>query len=105
MAAREKVFNIRFTGGEWDRVQALAERYGLSAASLFRLLLKAEERRASDDSRPDPRPVAVQLAETSRQHTEAEADAAEAKGGRTAKASAKPKAGAYSVRERSSHRC
>lgn len=50
VAAREKVFNIRFTEEEWQLVQHLAARRGLSAASLFRFLIKAEERTAYFES-------------------------------------------------------
>lgn len=44
MTARGKVFNVRLSDDEWERVNRLAGEYGLSAASLFRLLLKQAER-------------------------------------------------------------
>ena len=51
MTARGKVFNVRLSDEEWERVNRLADGYGLSAASLFRMLLKAEERRVAQ---PEP---------------------------------------------------
>jgi hypothetical protein len=47
MATREKVFNIRFTAEEWKRVNKLAGFHGVSAAALFRFMLKQEERRTA----------------------------------------------------------
>jgi hypothetical protein len=43
--AREHVFNIRFSAEEWEKVQLLAAYNGSSAAGLFRLMLRREERR------------------------------------------------------------
>ncbi len=40
---REKTFNIRFSEEEWARLDFLARHYGLSAASLIRMLLKQQE--------------------------------------------------------------
>jgi len=41
---RAKTFNIRFSDDEWARIERLSTHHGLTAAALFRLLLKKEER-------------------------------------------------------------
>lgn len=43
--ARTKQFNMRLNGAETAQIERLANHYGLSTASLFRFLLKAEARR------------------------------------------------------------
>ena len=41
---RSKQFNIRLNKAEWAQISFLAEYYGISAASVIRMLLKQEER-------------------------------------------------------------
>lgn len=38
--AREKIFNVRFSGEEWGRLEALAAHFALNVASLIRMLAK-----------------------------------------------------------------
>lgn len=40
--AREKLFNLRVSAGEWARFEALAAHYGLSVASVVRMLVKRD---------------------------------------------------------------
>jgi antitoxin component of RelBE/YafQ-DinJ toxin-antitoxin module len=48
---RRKSFNIRFSGDELARADALAKYYGLTVAGLIRMLIKREERRIEDAKR------------------------------------------------------
>ena len=41
VVAREKLFNMRMSAEEWERLDALARRYNLKAASVIRMLVKA----------------------------------------------------------------
>jgi hypothetical protein len=38
--AREKLFNMRMSVEEWDRLDSLAKHYGLNAAGIVRMLVK-----------------------------------------------------------------
>lgn len=40
--AREKLFNMRMSAEEWDRLEFLATHYGLNAAGVLRMLIKRE---------------------------------------------------------------
>ncbi len=40
--ARDKLFNLRISAGEWSRFEALAAHYGLSVASMLRMLAKRD---------------------------------------------------------------
>ena len=40
--AREKLFNMRMSDEEWARLETLAEHYGLNAAGVIRMLVKAD---------------------------------------------------------------
>jgi hypothetical protein len=41
---REKLFNMRMSVDEWDRLDRLAKHYGLNAASMIRMLVMDRER-------------------------------------------------------------
>ncbi len=56
--AREKLFNMRMSADEWERLEFLADHYGLNAAGVVRMLTKREFdtlRAAAPD--PAPKPV------------------------------------------------
>jgi len=38
--AREKLFNMRMSADEWDRLEFLAQHYSLNAAGVVRMLVK-----------------------------------------------------------------
>jgi hypothetical protein len=40
--AREKLFNMRMSAEEWERLEFLAEHYSLNAAGVIRMLTKRE---------------------------------------------------------------
>ncbi len=40
--ARDKLFNIRVSAEEWERLEALARHFGLNVASTIRFLAKRE---------------------------------------------------------------
>ena len=40
--AREKLFNMRMSAEEWERLDFLAKHYGLNAAGVLRMLVKRE---------------------------------------------------------------
>jgi predicted DNA-binding protein len=42
LVAREKLFNMRMSAEEWERLDALAKHYGLNAAGVIRMLVKAD---------------------------------------------------------------
>ena len=57
--ARSKQFNVRLNKAEWAQVSFLAEYFGISAASVIRMLLKEEERRIeAENQRKSARPIA-----------------------------------------------
>lgn len=41
---REKLFNMRMSVDEWERLDRLAKHYGLNAASMIRMLVMDRER-------------------------------------------------------------
>lgn len=59
--AREKLFNMRMSAEEWERLDSLAKHYGLNAAGVIRMLIKERHdtlRSATDmgASKPAPKP-------------------------------------------------
>jgi predicted DNA-binding protein len=42
LVAREKLFNMRMSAEEWTRLDSLAKHYGLNAAGVIRMLVKAD---------------------------------------------------------------
>lgn len=62
--AREKVFNMRLSDDEWQRLEAVAADLGLNAASAIRFLVKRhfdalsplKSRRASTAKKPKAKP-------------------------------------------------
>jgi hypothetical protein len=40
--AREKLFNMRMSSEEWERLEFLSQHYGLNAAGVIRMLVKGD---------------------------------------------------------------
>lgn len=54
--AREKLFNMRMSAEEWERLEGLAKHYGLNAAGVLRMLVKADFDRLQAEAKPTPTP-------------------------------------------------
>jgi hypothetical protein len=56
LVAREKLFNMRMSAEEWARLEGLATHYGLNAAGVLRMLVKADADRLAAAKAEEPRP-------------------------------------------------
>jgi predicted DNA-binding protein len=57
--AREKLFNMRMSDEEWARLELLTEHFGLNAAGVLRMLVKAKHDEVARPSKLKRRASAV----------------------------------------------
>jgi len=66
IVAREKLFNMRMSVEEWERLDALARHYGLNAAGVLRMLVKSDSDRLGRAGELGPAPSSKSSRKSSR---------------------------------------